>query len=81
MRVFGVFIVTLLVSSGCARQPEYVDSAPKPISEMSFAERCAHLIEMSGNFYASPAQKAAFYEMARNDGCMGAPQAQTIIVR
>jgi nitrous oxide reductase accessory protein NosL len=80
MRILGIVALGALLA-GCARQPEYAAPPPKPISEMSFAERCAHLIEMSGNFYATPAQKAAFYEMARNDGCMGQPQSQTIIVR
>jgi hypothetical protein len=48
---------------------------------MTFAERCAKLLELSGNYYLSSGQQAAAFERARNDGCMGQPQPQTIIVR
>jgi hypothetical protein len=78
---FAVFIGALLVSSGCARQPEYYEPPRKLVSEMTLAERCANLLELSGNAYLNSGQRSAAYEKARNDGCMGAPQAQTIIVR
>ena len=81
MRVFAAFIGVLLVSSGCARQPEYYEPQRKPVSEMTPAERCANLLELSGNAYLNPGQRSAAYEKARNDGCMGQPQPQTVIVR
>lgn len=80
MRRAGIIILSALLGA-CARQPEPVAPPQKPISEMSFPERCAHLIEMSGNVYATPAQKSAFYELARNQGCMGNPPPQTVIVQ
>jgi hypothetical protein len=75
-----LFIGLFLLLSSCREQEAYAP-APKPVSEMSFAERCAHLLELSGNSYLNPGQKAAAYEKARNDGCMGEPQPQTLIVR
>lgn len=53
----------------------------KPVSEMTQAERCDNLLRLMGNNYLEPAQKAALYEKARNDGCMGQPQPQTLIIR
>lgn len=53
----------------------------KPVSEMTQAERCQNLLRLLGNSYLEPAQKAALYEKARNDGCMGQPQPQTLIIR
>lgn len=55
--------------------------AVKQVSEMSFAERCANLLELSGNIYLNPGQRSAAYEIARNNGCMGDTRPQTIIVR
>jgi hypothetical protein len=80
MRILG--IVALGASlAGCARQPEYYEPPRKPVSEMTPVERCANLLELSGNAYLNPGQRSAAYEKARNDGCMGQPQPQTIIVR
>lgn len=39
------------------------------------------MLRLMGNNYLEPAQKAALYEKARNDGCMGQPQPQTLIIR
>lgn len=75
-----LFIGLFLLLSSCMGQDAYVPPR-KPLSEMTFAERCARLLELSGDFYLNPGQKAAAYELARNDGCMGPAQPQTVIVR
>ena len=71
----------LLCLAACARQPEAYVEPKKPVSEMTPAERCANLLELSGNTYLNQGQRSAAYEKARNDGCMGQPQPQTVIVR
>ena len=52
-----------------------------PIAQMTPQQRCARLLELSGSVNLNPGQRAAAYEKARNDGCMGQPQPQTVIVR
>lgn len=66
-----------LVGCTSARPPP----PPKPVSEMTPAERCANLITLMGSPYLEALQKAALYERARNEGCMGTPQSQTVVVR
>jgi hypothetical protein len=39
------------------------------------------LLELSGSPYLNPGERSAAYERARNNGCMGTPPPQTIIVR
>jgi hypothetical protein len=80
IRIVAAAIGTLCLSA-CTRPQTAYEPPPKPISEMTFAERCAKLLELSGNYYLSSGQQAAAFERARNDGCMGQPQPQTIIVR
>lgn len=79
MRIAPIFIIVLILV-GCARPPE-PEPSRKPMSELTGAERCGRLLELSGSIYANPGQRAAMYEMARNEGCMGPPQPQTVIVR
>lgn len=83
----GAILLALALAS-CARAPDPYPSpndpyaAPiKPVAEMTPAERCQNMIRLMGNNYAEPAQKAALYETARNSGCFGQPQPQTLIVR
>jgi hypothetical protein len=79
--------VAILAAGGCAPR-ERLDAGldpytppAKPVSEMTPAERCQNLFRLMGNAYGTPAQHAALYERARNDGCMGDPRPQTVIIR
>lgn len=42
----------------------------KPHGPVSFEEHCAAGMRVLGNAWVEPFQKAAAYEMMRNDGCM-----------
>ena len=83
MRYLSVAVLAtgaaMLLLAGCASSPP--PAAPKPVSEMTPAERCENLLRLMGNPWLEPFQKAAVYEKARNDGCMGTPQSQTVVVR
>jgi hypothetical protein len=75
----AIVIIAVLPLVGCASAPP--PPAPKPVSEMTPAERCANLAALMGNPWLQPFQQAAAYEKARNEGCMGTPQPQTVIMR
>ncbi len=63
---------------GCASPPQ---PAPKPYSEMTQKERCSMSMNLLGNGYLEPFQKAAVLERMRNDGCLGQSQEQNIRIR
>lgn len=75
MRMAWVIIAVML--AGCV-----TDAPPeKPFAEMTAGERCAKMMKMMGNDNFNSVQKMALYEKARNEGCLGPSQPQTVVVR
>lgn len=74
MRGLWVAGAVALAVAGCQSRAE------APVA-MSTSEFCARVGESLAARSVDPAVKAALTEKARNAGCFGPPQPQTVIVR
>jgi hypothetical protein len=68
-----------IVLCGCATAPQ--EPYRTPVSEMTPQERCGEFFRLMNSGYSNYMTKMALYEKARNEGCMGQPQPQTVVVR
>lgn len=77
MRALAIVFCGLLGGCQTSPPPRPVPIQP-PAPQGTWCERAAAAI---GNSYLDPALKAVLFERMRNQGCMGQPQPQTVIIR
>ena len=73
-----ILMIATLALAGCAERQQEIAYVPPPQTP---AEWCAQFPSVFTNPYATQMDKAALLEKARNMGCLGPAQPQTVIVR
>lgn len=70
----ALFVVAAIALAGCQST-----KAP-PQEDFASLSLCQKAIRLAGDPWATPAQQLAAVELARNNGCLGQPQTQSLDV-